>query len=215
MQSTVLEWFTSYLSCRFQQVLVGQSYSAETPLLYGVPQGSVIGPLLFSLYTKHFAELIQNHSIDYHLFADDSELYSCLPVERDSALQPIRNMESCCNEIGRWMNANKLKLNEHKTDVLVCGPPCRRESVPVDTLAVGDARIQFSSAVKLLKVRFESDLSLEKQVSSIVKACFFHLLTAKLLMLSIAVCLVLSKLDYCNSLLCGLPQTQIKRLQAV
>ena len=169
MQSTVLEWFTSYLSCRFQQYLVGQSYSAETPLLCGVPQGSVIGPLLFSLYTKHFAELIQNHSIDYHLFADDSELYSCLPVERDSALQVIR-MESCCNEIGRWMNANKLKLNEHKTDVLVCGPPCRRESVPVDTLAVGDARIQFSCAVKLVGVHLESDLSLETIVSPFVKA---------------------------------------------
>ena len=99
--------------------------------------------------------------------------------------------------------------------MLVCGPSCRRKGVSFDTLAVGDARIQFSSAMKLLKVRLEPDLSLEKQVSSIVKACFFHLLKAKLLMLSIAVCLVLSKLDYCNSLLCGLPQTQIKRLQAV
>ena len=76
------------------------------------------------------------------------------------------------------MNANKLKLKEHKTEVLVCGPSCRREGVPVNTLAVGDARIQFSSAVKSLGVHLESDLSLEKQVSSIVKAwcgcCFFY-----------------------------------------
>ena len=152
MQGTVLEWFTSYLSCRFQQVVVGPSYSAETPLLCGVPQGSVLGPLHFSIYSRQLAELIQEHSIDYHLFADNSELYFCLLIERESALQAIRNMESCCNEIGRWMNANKLKFNEHKTEVLVCGPLSRREGVPVDMLAVGDVRIQFHSVFKCSEV---------------------------------------------------------------
>ena len=87
VQGTVLEWFTSYLSCKFQHIFVGQSYSAEMSLLCGVPQGSVLGPLLFSFYTRLLAELIQKHSIDYHLFADASELYSCRPVERESALQ--------------------------------------------------------------------------------------------------------------------------------
>ena len=87
VQGTVLEWFKSCLLCRFLQVLVGQSYSAGMPLLCGVPQGSVLSPLYFSLYAKQFAKLIQKHSIDYHLFADDSELYSCLLIERKSALR--------------------------------------------------------------------------------------------------------------------------------
>ena len=168
VQGTVLEWFTSYLSCKFQHIFVGQSYSAEMSLLCGVPQGSVLGPLLFSFYTRLLAELIQKHSIDYHLFADDSELQSCLPVERESALQAIRKMGSCCNETGRWINA--MKLNEHKTEVLVCGQSFRREGVPVDKLAAGDARIQFSCAVKLVGVHLESDLSLETIVSPFVKA---------------------------------------------
>ena len=146
---TVLEWFTSHLSCGFQQVLVGQSYLAETPFLCSIPQGLAFGPVLFSLHTRQLAGLIHKHSIDYRLFADDFELCSCLPVERESAPQAIRNMESCRNEIRRWINENQLKLNEHKTEVLVSGPSCEREGVPVDKLAVGDARIQFSSAVKL------------------------------------------------------------------
>ena len=66
-----------------------------------------------------------------------------------------------------------LKLNEHKMEVLVCGPSGRRVGIPIETLADGDAHIQFSSTVKLLGAHLESDLSLEKQVSSTVKACFF------------------------------------------
>ena len=75
LKGTVLDWFMSYLSCRFQQVLVGQSYSAETPLLCVMQKGLVLGPLLFSLYIRQLAEFVQKHSIDYHLFADDSEFY--------------------------------------------------------------------------------------------------------------------------------------------
>ena len=82
-----------------------------------------VGPrfhLLLSLYTMQLAELIQKHSIDYHLFIDDSELYSCLTVERESGLQAICNMESCCREIGRWRNA----ISDHKTEVLMVSDLC-------------------------------------------------------------------------------------------
>ena len=77
-------------------------------------------PPLLSLYTMQLAELIQKHSIDHHLFVDNSELYSSLPVERESGLQAIRSMKSCCNEIGRWRNA----INGHKTEVCMVSDLC-------------------------------------------------------------------------------------------
>ena len=121
------------------------------------------------------------------------------------------------------MTKNKLKLNEQKGEVLLCGPSSRRETVPVDCLSVGEASIPFSNVVKTLAVTLDAELSMEQHVSAIVRSCFFHIrslskvhpyITYKAAS-SIAVCLILSKLDYCNSLLLGLPQKQIKRLQAV
>ena len=99
----------------------------------------------------------------------------------------------------------------------------RRETVPVDCLSVGEASIPFSNVVKTLGVTLDAELSMEQHVSAVVRSCFFHIrslskvrpyITYKAAS-SIAVCLILSKLDYCNSLLSGLPQKQIKRLQAV
>ena len=121
------------------------------------------------------------------------------------------------------MTKNKLKLNEQKTEVLLCGPSSRRETVPVDCLSVGEASIPFSNVVKTLGVTLDAELSMEQHVSAVVRSCFFHIrslskvrpyITYKAAS-SIAVCLILLKLDYCNSLLSGLPQKQIKRLQAV
>ena len=181
----------------------------------------MLGPLLFSLYTRQLADLIDKFCIDYHFFADDSELYSCLPTEPESALSALRNVESCCRQIKIWMTKNKLKLTEQKTEVL-CGPSSRRETVP-DCLSVGEASIPFSNVVKTLGVTLDAELSMEQHVSAVVRSCFFHIgslskvrphITYKAAS-SIAVCLILSKLDYCNSLLSGLPQKQIKRLQAV
>ena len=71
---------------------------------------------VLSLYTRQLADLIDKFCIDYHFFANDSELYSCLPTEPESALSALRNFESCCRQIQIWMTNNKLKLNERKTE---------------------------------------------------------------------------------------------------
>ena len=221
LSENVLQWFNSYLTSRSQKVLVGHCLSANTELLYGVPQGSVLGPLLFSLYTRPLASVIEQFSIGYHFFADDTELYSSLPIEKEAAMRAIEKMESCCLEVKKWMLINKLKLNDQKTEVLLCGPPQRRENVPAKSLLVGDSRIQFSDVVKTLGVVLDSGLSFSRQISAIVKTCFFHVrslskvrhcLTRRAAN-AMAVALVLSKLDYCNALLHGVNKGQLQRLQ--
>ena len=73
------------------------------------------------------------------------------------------------------MTKNKLKLNEQKTEVLLCGPSSRREAVPVDCLSVGEASIPFSKVVKTLGVTLDAELSMEQHVSAVVRSCFFHI----------------------------------------
>ena len=118
---------------------------------------------------------IDKFCIDYHFFADDSELYSCLPTEPESALRALRNVESCCRQIKIWMTKNKLKLNEQKSEVLLCGPSSRRETVPVDCLSVGEASIPFSNVVKTLGVTLDAELSMEQHVSAVIRSRFFHI----------------------------------------
>ena len=99
-------------------------------------------------------------------------MLSCLPTEPESALSALRNVELRSRQIKIWMTKNKLKLNELKTEVLLCGPSSSRETVPVDCLSVGEASILFSNMVKTLGVTLDAELSMEQHVSTVVRSCF-------------------------------------------
>ena len=115
-----LGWFKSYLSGRTHSVKIGSTLSHPAVLHYGVPQGSVLGPILFSLYTNPISSIIHSHSsINYHFYADDTQLYITLSPENFS--HSIQKLKNCLNDIQNFMFVNKLKLNPDKTEFILIG----------------------------------------------------------------------------------------------
>jgi hypothetical protein len=223
ISGVALQWFRSYLSDRTQRVIVGPASSQNTLLSCGVPQGSVLGPILFSLYTCQLGGIIERHGLQRKLFADDSELYKSFHPDPQSTASAVLAVEECCAEVKAWMASNRLKLNDDKTEVILCGSDASREKVVLDSVTVGSSQITPSGSVRDLGLFIDSSLTLVPHISSVVKSCYFYLRSLgklrpflnKFTANSVAVALIQSRLDYCNSCLWGLPQNQLQRLQKV
>ena len=114
MTGTVLNSFKSYLCSRTQFVSINQSHSTKRDLLVGVPQGSVLGPLLYLLYTASISDVIASRQLNYHLYADDTQLY--LAFKANDVNLAIDRVVSCVSEISSWMEQNDLKLIETGQD---------------------------------------------------------------------------------------------------
>ena len=106
-----LDWFKSYLTSRSQRIKLGKCLFSKSDLSFGVPQGSVLGPLLFTLHTAPLSSLISGHAIPHHLYADDSQLYISLSSGNSTAA--LNGLQSCLASVQSWMSTNstQIKLN--------------------------------------------------------------------------------------------------------
>ena len=134
---SALKWFSSYLTERFQSVKIASILSDLQRLLFGVPQGSVLGSVLGSLYTSPLSTLIGKHKgVNFHFFADDSQLYVHLSHMNASAA--FDKLNTCFQDVKEWMSASKLKLNPDKTEFILFGSKKQRERLnvcfPIDIL---------------------------------------------------------------------------------
>lgn len=211
VRGTALEWFRSYLADRSFSVRLGDSTSSSAPLHCGVPQGSILGPVLFSLYLLPLVEIFKRHGMSYHFYADDCQIYMPISKENHCPLTPLLN---CLCDVKAWLSQNFLKLNEEKTEVMVFGP------VPSD---LGPLKEYVRPKVTSLGVTIDSDFNFDKQVNGVVKSSFYHLrLLSKVkpflsfnLFEQVMHAFISSRLDYCNALYKGISQRTLSRLQLV
>jgi len=203
-------------------VLIDGTYSKEHILTCNVPQGSVLGPKLFKDYESPIGEIVRSFGLQLHLYADDSQIYmSFRPGINESVC--LKTLESCLAQIRAWMAANYLKLNDEKTEFIVLGTHQNLKKMTTAQIKIGDCCIRSSSHVRNIGAVFDSNMKMEKQVTSTCRSAWFQLHQVGKIRnylsgdqtKSIIHALVTSKLDQNNSLLVGIPETLSSKLQKV
>lgn len=222
-----LDWITSYLSGRKQSVQLGSASSTARDLEYGVPQGSALGPILFTLYTSPIHDIMCAHGVKSHAYADDTQGYLAFKPSDDGSDQvsATSRMVDCILAIDRWLGENMLKNN---IDKLVC-IFLNSSSVDAKLLSIHHSSLRghHSEAVRLHKEsgccsrspplygvscgRCLQESALSASVHRPDPKGDRRVYTCNTLVCS----LVFNHIDYCNSLLCGVPRHLIERFQHV
>ena len=219
-----MTWFSSYLSHRSQVVSISGCSSDPVMMECGMPQGSIMGPKVYNEYTMPIGILLTILLIIYHSFADDSQLLKTAnPKSISSQHEAAKSLESAVEQVGSWMNDNRLKLNEEKTEFLVFSSKRHSADISIDSLTLGADTIRRVPVARNLGVHLDSELSFEYHIQYLCRICYANIKAVwkirRFLTLDAAKtiihALVISRLDYANALLFGLPDKCIKKLQLV
>ena len=223
ISGAALKWLHSYVSERYHQVAVSSAKLSHCLLERGVPQGSVLGPLLYCVYTRPIGDIVTRHGLQYHCYAGDTQIY--VTVEKDVSIESaLARIETCIIEVAAWMARNDLKLNAEKSQAIIFQPLKHIiNKQPEVCVEIAGHRIALSTSVRNLGVVFNSRLSMEEQVAQTAKSCYYQLRIIGHIRSSITegACrtlvhaLVTSRLDYGNGLLYGIPQVTIQRIQRI
>ena len=215
-----LDWFASYLSGRHQSVMIKDVTSTPKPLLWGVPQGSVIGPLLFICYTAPVEDIILSHGFSTIMYADDTQLYVAMkPQARD---QVVTKLELCLQDIRCWMKDNQLVLNDDKMEVLHVSSRFK-QCQELGPITSGSSQVGPSPSLRDLGVILDSHLTMQQHVNITCKKAslalrrigsvrqYLNRKTTEILVHAF----VTSLLDGCNCLLLGVLEREVCKLQRI
>ena len=222
LNDKALAWVESYLTGRRQAVHINGCISKAVPLRIGVPQGSVLGPLLFLIYLLPLKRVIEYHHTSRHGFADDTQLYAQLCLKNPvMCASQIDKMQECLSDVRQWMLTNKLKLNDSKTEVLVIAAKSNIKLTESIKVKIGEEVISPTPVACNLGATLDNTMSMECQISSVTRKVYYNLRRiAKIKQyLTPSACAnainstVISRLDFHNGLLLGLPAKALSRLQ--
>ena len=170
------KWFDSSLSGRTQRVIVNGKLSERCHLSFGVPQGSCLGPLLFSFYASKLFEVIKSHLLHAHAYADDTQLYlSFKPESAVGEAEARFAMEQCIRAVRAWMVVDKLKLNEEKTEFMLIGTHQQLSKVRTDSLLVARTVVSSVSEARNLGVWFDSKFQFQTHINKTCQSAFYYI----------------------------------------
>ena len=209
VDSIALQWITSYFRGRSCRVRYNGVLSELSVVDSGVPQGSVLGPKFFLLYTSDVFALAEQHGFFIHGYADDLQIYQhCFP--QDMIPLGLR-LTKCVENIESWISSNRLRLNVTKTEFLWLGSPIRLASNPPSSIQITGSSIAPSKTVRSLGVLIDPAISFREQITGLANTCYYHLRQLRSIRRSLSFdsshalvrALIFSRLDYCNGLLSG------------
>ena len=221
---TALKWFKSFLTGRTQSVFIDSHMSETLELSFGVPQGSILGPILFNIYVQSLSSVFVHNGFDSLSYADDNSGYQMFSLSSQSTVFNS-NVPNCIDSIKLWMNSYFLKINPSKTEIIVFGRPMFHDGLLSSAVTLNDGdTIDISDRVEYLGVIFDKCLNFLKHINMITSNCYLLLNTIRRMrrfitqkeveMLVHAV--ISSCLDYCNCLLFGVRKVDgIDKLQRI
>ena len=217
----MLQWLHSFLAERTQTVRYRADTSPPADVTCGVPQGSVLGPLLFILFTADLIGLVNDHGLSILMYADDIQLYgSCNPSKKRELSEQV---SSCLDSLICWFRNNRLLLNTDKSEFMWFASRQRWKSFSSDQVRIGDQLLTPVTSARCLGVYLDSDATFSTHITKTVSSCFSVLRQIRSvrrslnrpLLTTLVSALVLTRLDYCISILQGTSSAQLKRLQAL
>ena len=208
----------SYLKDRSFSVSCNNTVSKSKNLNTGVPQGSLLGPLMYILYTKDLENIAHSFEMKINTYADDIQLF--ISFSLCDTQHSIDKMTNCLNKIKEWMDTNYLKINTGKTQLKLFNP-CL-ENIPFQ-LNFDNNTIDPIDEINILGVRLKKNLDLSAFIGRKVRSCHLQLRNLYHIRQSIpfnvrvtlVVSTIISQLDYCNSILAGATGTTIRPLELI
>jgi len=131
-------------------------------LQYGVAQGSVLGPLLYILYTVDICHVVERHNLRLHLYADDCQIYTCVAV--GDVKSAVQNLAACITNINNWASSSRLHFNPSKTEFMWLGAGHLLEQVDIGNIPVLSSTVKVVQSARDLGVILDSQLSLSDHI---------------------------------------------------